>query len=427
MKNIKKFTLAVLAITGISFLYAGDDTLAITFDDGAELSGAVTGKASFTGLSSDAGVAAVAHCTLSGAVSSDAELLVGHVDIASNVVAGNIIMNGGSLDTTAALNLPRMVMTKDGDITIGGDCAISSTGDGIATIYSVPPTSEQDGYNTTLGTIKGSLQVPCYYTDLVRDGDGNVVSYNLHPRVVIITENTNLSDDGEYLACTLKINGVRTADANSKKTGGIIYARQIEATTCNVPSGSFGFVKTSALKLGSSVNWGQDTTGWEGAVGFNLAKALFLSSTAFSNGAFIPAPYTCDNGTEENGISPFLEWRNIPTNAQSLTLIMDDPDGVGGTFDHWLIFNIPTSVTQLDQDLQTLPAGAKAGVNGLGLNTYIGPCPPDHRVHRYFFKLYALDADLSLAEGASKQMIEAAMQGHILDENILLGYYYHES
>ncbi len=427
MKKIKFFVFAILVTSEIAFLYAGDDTLAVTFDDEAQLSGSIIGKVTFTGLDSDAGIAAVAHCTLSGTVSSDAELLVGHVDIASNVVSGNIVMNGGSLDTTAALDLPRMVMAKEGDITIGGDCTISSTGDSVATIYSAPPTSEQDGYNTTLGTIEGSLQVPCYYTEIVRDGDGNVVSFNLHPRNVIVTEDTNLSSDGEYLTCALKISGVRAADTNSKRTGGIIYARQIEATTCNVPSGSFGFVRAGALKLGRSINWGQDITGWEGALGFNLSKALLLSSTAFSNGAFIPAKYTCDNGDPSypNGINPPLEWKNVPTGTQSLTLIVEDPDAVGGTFNHGSIFNIPTSLTGLDEGLHSLPGGAKGGQNGLGTNIYIGPCPPDHTVHRYLFKFYALDTMLALDEGASKSAIEAAIQGHVLDENILMGRYSH--
>ena len=106
---------------------------------------------------------------------------------------------------------------------------------------------------------------------------------------------------------------------------------------------------------------------------------------------------------------------------------MDDPDvpkalKPDGVFDHWVMFNIPASVTEI-------PASGSvglAGVNGAGKNAYTGPCPPaqyEPSEHRYFFRLYALDAMLSLSEGASKQDVLRAMQGHILEEAQLVGKY----
>lgn len=145
---------------------------------------------------------------------------------------------------------------------------------------------------------------------------------------------------------------------------------------------------------------------------------LTLTSPQFSQGTTIPSRYTCD---AENYSIP-LEWANTPQNTQSLVLIMDDPDAPMGTWDHWLIFNIPPSVHTLSENLSDLPQGAKGGHNSFGNEVYGGPCPPD-REHRYFFKLYALDTLLNLPQGASKSEIEKAMQGHILEQAELMGRY----
>ena len=103
-------------------------------------------------------------------------------------------------------------------------------------------------------------------------------------------------------------------------------------------------------------------------------------------------------------------------------MIVDDPDAPVGTWDHWLIYDIPVSIHELSENLTTLPDGAYGGRNSWGNPTYGGPCPPD-REHRYFFKLYALDSKLNLASGASKSQIESAMKGHILETATLMGYY----
>lgn len=158
-----------------------------------------------------------------------------------------------------------------------------------------------------------------------------------------------------------------------------------------------------------------------------ISDDFSIRSSAFDQGGIIPVAYTCDN-EDNNGISPPLEWKKAPSRTKSFVLIMDDPDvpHEPGTppkvWDHWLIFNIPATTTKLAKGLRVAPQGAKFGKNSWGLLTYGGPCPPD-REHRYIFKIYALDTKLSLEEGASKQEIAKAMQGHILKESQLLARY----
>lgn len=145
---------------------------------------------------------------------------------------------------------------------------------------------------------------------------------------------------------------------------------------------------------------------------------LTLTSPQFTDGGSIPSRYTCD---AQNYSLP-LQWENVPSAAKSLVLIMDDPDAPMGTWDHWLVFNIPATIHSFEENMHTLPEGAKGGQNSFKTTVYGGPCPPD-REHRYFFKLYALDTLLDLPEGATKTQIESAMQGHILQQTKLMGKY----
>lgn len=141
-----------------------------------------------------------------------------------------------------------------------------------------------------------------------------------------------------------------------------------------------------------------------------------LSSRAFTNGGTIPRRYTCDGGNT----SPQLAWQGMPTGTKSLALIMNDPDAPSGDFVHWVLMDIPSAFSELDE------GGKRVGV--MGSNTfrklgYNGPCPPPGRAHHYFFKLYALDIILGLKPGASKAEVEKAMQGHILDQAQVMGLY----
>ena len=140
-----------------------------------------------------------------------------------------------------------------------------------------------------------------------------------------------------------------------------------------------------------------------------------LTSTVFQNNAPIPSEYTCDGAD----LSPPLIISDVPPNAKSLILIMDDPDAPVGNWDHWVVFNIPPSANQLQKGKE--PDGA-AGKNSWGKAGYGGPCPPSG-THRYFFKLYALDTELNLPEGSPKKDIEKEMQGHIVAKAELMGIY----
>jgi Raf kinase inhibitor-like YbhB/YbcL family protein len=142
-----------------------------------------------------------------------------------------------------------------------------------------------------------------------------------------------------------------------------------------------------------------------------------LSSTAFIADGAIPNRYSCQG----DGVSPALTIGEVPTEAQSLALVVDDPDAPSGTYDHWVMWNIPVSVTEIPENW-TPEAGVSVGANGAGNSVWTPPCPPSG-THHYHFKLYALDRKLDLTAGSSKSELEAAMKGHIVGETELIGTY----
>ena len=146
-----------------------------------------------------------------------------------------------------------------------------------------------------------------------------------------------------------------------------------------------------------------------------------ISSPAFKEGEMIPAKYTA-NG--EN-ISPPLNWENIPPNTKTIAIINDDPDAFGGDWVHWVIFNIPAKTTGLPENVapkEVLDNKVRQGTNDFPTIGYKGPQPPKG-VHRYMYKIYALDIELDLAAGATKQQLLKAMEGHILDRGLFMGKY----
>jgi Raf kinase inhibitor-like YbhB/YbcL family protein len=149
-----------------------------------------------------------------------------------------------------------------------------------------------------------------------------------------------------------------------------------------------------------------------------VVGSINVTSTAFGNGAMIPKKYTCD----DQNVSPQLAWTGVPAGAKSLALICDDPDAPVGDWVHWVAFNMPAATNGLAEGVRTLPAGSKKGTNDFRKLEYGGPCPPGG-VHRYYFKIYALDTILSLGEGATKAELLKAMEGHILDQGALMGRY----
>ncbi len=149
-----------------------------------------------------------------------------------------------------------------------------------------------------------------------------------------------------------------------------------------------------------------------------MAGEMKITSSAFVNGGKIPSKYTCDG----NDLIVPLQISDVPAGAKSLALIMDDPDAIkpaGKVWDHWVVFNIPVDVKEIAEGEE--PSGT-GGRNSWGRTGYGGPCPPDGE-HRYYFKLYALDAVLSLPEGSTKAEIERAMQGHVAAKAELMGRY----
>jgi len=149
--------------------------------------------------------------------------------------------------------------------------------------------------------------------------------------------------------------------------------------------------------------------------------AFQLTSRAFKDGEMIPSHYTADG----EDVSPPLEWKDAPEGTKVFALICDDPDAPGGSFTHWVIFNIPTSVTQFPEafpSLKSLPNGTKQGLNDFGSIGYQGPAPPSG-THRYCFKMYALSAVLDLEEGAKKATLERMVQRRTLAQAQLMGKY----
>ncbi len=146
--------------------------------------------------------------------------------------------------------------------------------------------------------------------------------------------------------------------------------------------------------------------------------AFQIYSPAFEHNGSIPEIFTCDGGDR----SPTLQWKGVPAGTKSLALIMDDPDAPMGTWDHWVIFNLPPETYELLEGVSKLPFGAQEGTNSWNKTGYGGPCPPD-KEHRYFFKLYALDSMLKLVNGVKKEELEKAMEGHTIAETELMGRY----
>ena len=150
-----------------------------------------------------------------------------------------------------------------------------------------------------------------------------------------------------------------------------------------------------------------------------------IHSAAFDDGGAIPAKYTC----EGQDLSPPLAWEGVPVEAQSLVLIVDDPDAPDPeaprmTWVHWVLYNIPAGTDGLAEGVtpQDLPAGTREGLNDWKRTGYGGPCPPIGR-HRYFHKLCALDKQLEGLKTPTKAQVEAAMQGHVIARAEIIGTY----
>jgi Raf kinase inhibitor-like YbhB/YbcL family protein len=142
-------------------------------------------------------------------------------------------------------------------------------------------------------------------------------------------------------------------------------------------------------------------------------NGLNVHSTEFAQNGHIPPKYTC----EGDNINPPLNISGVPEKAKALAIIMEDPDAPRGVFDHWLVWNISPNISIAENTNPGI-----SGTNSFGTTGYGGPCPPSGR-HRYYFKVYALDAELTLIHGSNKTELLKAMEGHVLAQGDLMGYY----
>ncbi len=143
-------------------------------------------------------------------------------------------------------------------------------------------------------------------------------------------------------------------------------------------------------------------------------QELTVKSPVFESKKTIPKKYTCDG----NEVNPPIFIDGTPKEAKTLALIVDDPDAPSGTFDHWVVWNIPASASKIEEN--SIPG--KEGLNSARQRGYMGPCPPNG-THRYFFKVYALDCELDLGLNSKKKDVEKAMEGHIVAKGELIGLY----
>jgi len=156
-----------------------------------------------------------------------------------------------------------------------------------------------------------------------------------------------------------------------------------------------------------------------------LVMSMSIMSPAFMHGREIPERHTCDG----LNTSPQIMWVGVPPGTKSLALIVDDPDAPDPaapqtTWVHWVLYNIPANASGMAEGVteKNLPDGTLQGLNDWHRTSYGGPCPPIG-MHRYYFKLYALDRTLPDLKKPTKAVLEKAMQGHILDQSSMVGMY----
>ena len=150
--------------------------------------------------------------------------------------------------------------------------------------------------------------------------------------------------------------------------------------------------------------------------------AFELRSSAFKPGETIPRKHTCD-GVD---LSPALNWADPPPGTKGFALVCDDPDAPAGNWVHWVLYGVPASATSLPEGVRTAPTlddGSRQGTSDFRRTGYGGPCPPPGAQHRYYFRLYALDAVPELAPGATKAALLKAIGGHTLGQVELMGRY----
>jgi Raf kinase inhibitor-like YbhB/YbcL family protein len=166
-------------------------------------------------------------------------------------------------------------------------------------------------------------------------------------------------------------------------------------------------------------------TGTEIAVQLKKQKEVKMDFKIFSASFKDGEPLSAEYGYYKDNVSPPLNWINPPSGTKSFVLLVDDPDAPIGDWVHWIVLNIPAGTFELKENAsgkKLLPKGSFEGLNDFKKNNYGGPCPPSG-THRYFFKLYALDANLQLKESTTKKLLLETVKGHVLAQVSLMGTY----
>ena len=214
----------------------------------------------------------------------------------------------------------------------------------------------------------------------------------------------------EPLICiySISLNGLKDMKLKMKVVVATLLALVIILSGCTE-------VEDAEIEETPSTEDANDTSKKTDNIGMGVAdvEEISVSSSAVENNGTIPVKYTCDG---EN-INPPLEFSGVPDSAKSLVLIVDDPDAPGGTFTHWVVWAIAP-----DTKIQENSVPGIEGMNDFRKSSYGGPCPPSG-THRYFFTVYALDAEIDVNSGSSRHDVEKAMEGHIIAKGYLMGKY----
>ncbi len=149
--------------------------------------------------------------------------------------------------------------------------------------------------------------------------------------------------------------------------------------------------------------------------------AISVSSTSFGAGAAIPKDFTCDGADR----SPQLSWSDPPASAKSIAIVVDDPDAPHGTFTHWIAWNITATTRAIAEGQGAESAGGVSGENDFGRAGWSGPCPPKGALHHYHFKVFGLDAALSLKPDAKRSALDSAMSGHVVAQGEMVATFQH--
>jgi Raf kinase inhibitor-like YbhB/YbcL family protein len=155
--------------------------------------------------------------------------------------------------------------------------------------------------------------------------------------------------------------------------------------------------------------------------GVELGSLTVTSKSFAATNNVVPVEYSCDGSNR----SPALTWSAPPEGTKSIAIVVEDPDAPNGSFVHWVVYDIKADTQTLPEAFDPNKNGARAGINDNQTDTYYGPCPPSQEMHRYVFRVFALDAELPLPAGKDKAALYAAMRGHVLADGALIATFSH--